>query len=77
MRNQKKGFENVRRLRTRAERGKPQGGSSPKGDDAPRSDLSASRDGYLRWLEGRKLAEETINHRRATLDQFFAWSDAR
>jgi hypothetical protein len=27
---QKKGFENIRRLRTRAERGKPQGGSPLK-----------------------------------------------
>jgi len=31
--------------------------------DAAPSDLTASRDNYLRWLEGRKLAAETVNHR--------------
>ena len=77
MRNQKKGFENVRRLRTRAERGKPMGGTTPKAVAPPANDLSSARDAYLDWLEGRRLAAETIGHRRAALDQFFAWADAR
>jgi integrase/recombinase XerD len=76
-RKQKKGFENIRRLRTRAERGKPQSGNTKKVVETPASDLTASRDNYLQWLEGRKLAEETVNHRKAALDQFFAWADAR
>jgi integrase/recombinase XerD len=74
---QKKGFENIRRLRTRAERGKPQGGSPPKAVPPPANDLSASRCNYLQWLEGRKLAAETVNHRQAALDQFFTWAEAR
>jgi len=71
-----KGFDNVRRLRTRATRGKAQGGTTPRAVAAPRNELSAGREPYLRWLEGRKLATETLHHRRADLDQFFTWADA-
>jgi integrase/recombinase XerD len=77
MRNQKKGFENVRRLRTRAKRGKPQGGTANKAASAPANALSEPRDNYLQWLEGRRLAQQTIDHRRADLNQFFTWADGR
>jgi integrase/recombinase XerD len=77
MEQRKKGFENVRRLRTRAERGKPLGSTPQKPVETPRNELSASQGAYLHWLEGRKLAAETVNHRRAALDQFFAWADER
>jgi len=71
----KKGFENIRRLRTRAKRGKAQGATITKSSGAPTNNLSEPRDTYLQWLEGRKLAEQTIEHRRAALNQFFTWAD--
>lgn len=77
MRNQKKGFENINRLRTRAKRGKALGGTTNKPVETPTNDLSTPRDGYLQWLEGRKLADQTIEHRRADLNQFFIWADNR
>jgi len=77
MKARQKGFENVRRLRTRAERGHAQGGVGAKLEVLPRSNLNESRDAYLHWLEGRKLAEQTIDHRRADLDLFFNWSAER
>ena len=70
-----KGFENVRRLQTRAKRGKDLGGTTAKVVETAVNDLAASRDAYLQSLEGRKRAEQTINHRRDALNQFFAWAE--
>lgn len=72
-----KGFENITRLRTRAKRGKAQGGTVVRTAQAPTSNLSEPLNTYLQWLEGRRLAEQTIEHRRADLNQFFIWSDGR
>jgi integrase/recombinase XerD len=72
-----KGFENIRRLRTRAELGKQMGGTHRQAVPAPDNDLAASKRGYLHWLEGRQLAAQTLNHRKADLDQFFHWAEER
>lgn len=69
-----KGFENVRRLRTRAQKRKALGGTTKKDVETPSNELVENRNGYLQSLEARKLATETINHRRDALNQFFAWA---
>lgn len=72
-----KGFENVSRLRTRVQRHGSKGGISKRSGSSPESDLSEPKESYLKWLEGRQLAAQTIDHRRGYLDLFFNWSDER
>ena len=74
-----KGYNNVRRLRTRAQRGKARGGRPDVKPDAQGDglELAAGRDNYLGWLESRNLAEMTIDHRRDDLERFFAWAAGR
>ena len=75
----RKGYPNVRRLRTRAMRGKARAGR-PNARDYNAGEghrLAARRDAYLAWLESRNLAAMTIDHRRAELETFFAWSAER
>lgn len=75
-RGRKQGYQNVRRLRTRMERGKAKGGRPDRsGSELPGEyELAAHRDSYLEWLESRSLSGETIDHRRGDLDLFFAWA---
>ena len=70
----KKGFENVRRLRTRVQKGKALGGTTQRGVVPPSNELADNCPRYLQSLEARKLATETINHRRDALNQFFIWA---
>jgi integrase/recombinase XerD len=74
-----KGYRNIRRLRTRAQRGKAKGGRPDNKPDAQGDglELAAERDAYLGWLQGRNLAAETIDHRRGDLELFFAWAAER
>lgn len=74
-----KGYNNIRRLRTRAQRGKAKGGRTEAKPDAQGDglELAAQRDDYLGWLAARNLSPETIDHRRGDLELFFAWSAER
>jgi len=74
-----KGYNNVRRLRTRAQRGKAKGGrpDAKPADAGAGLELASERDHYLGWLQARNLSPETVEHRRADLDRFFTWSAER
>jgi integrase/recombinase XerD len=74
-----KGYNNVRRLRTRAQRGKAKGGRPDSKTDAQGDglELAAQRDDYLGWLQARNLSPETVDHRRGDLETFFAWAAER
>lgn len=78
-RGRKKGYKNVRRLRTRAERGKAKGGRPDESaSKLPEEyELAAQRVPYLEWLESRSLSPETIDHRRDDLELFFTWAFER
>ena len=74
-----KGYSNVRRLRSRVERGQAKGGRPDAKPDAQAEgfELASHRDDYFAWLEGRNFSPETIDHRRDDLGLFFAWSAER
>jgi len=73
-----KGYNNVRRLRTRVQRGKARGGRPDSKSDALGGlELAAQRENYLGWLEARNLSPETLDHRRGDLGRFFAWAAER
>lgn len=74
-----KGYENVRRLRTRAERSKARGGRPDLGktDSVNGIPLASHRNNYLAWLESRNLSPETLDHRRDDLERFFGWAIER
>ena len=74
-----KGYKNIKRLRTRVERGKAKGGRPDEKPDAQGDglELAEQRDDYLGWLEARNIAEMTIDHRRGDLESFFAWAAER
>ena len=79
MKERRKGYSNVRRLRTRAQRGKTRGARPDVSDNHGKSPhaLAAHCENYLQWLEGRNLSAETRNHRRDFLNRFFEWSFQR
>ena len=74
-----KGYNNVRRLRSRVQRGKAKGGRPDAKPDAQADglELAAWRDDYLSWLTARNLSPETVDHRRGELELFFAWAAER
>lgn len=75
----RKGYSNVRRLRTRAVRGGKKAGA-PNAKDytaGEGSELAAHRPAYLAWLASRNLSTMTIDHRRGDLELFFAWAELR
>jgi len=73
----KKGYANINRLRSRVEQGKSQGGVKKVRENLPVTGFYSTLSKYLLWLEGRRLAEQTIYHRRADLEQFLTWACER
>lgn len=77
MKPRRKGFENVQKLRTRVDRGRSRGGSWKSDILVPHNDLSEPLEIYMKWLEGRRFAEQTMYHRKNALQKFFVWAESR